>query len=198
MQMLFIISFVPETPRWLASHDRGDEPLLLQRLHQRRMSDESIRFLQAGIMQTVAVEKSIGTDKWSDLVKNDSLQSQRRFLIASSLSAAWRNQRDRLLLRYSFPKEHWLRPTHVCPHGWVPSSGSHDWAVGSSLWAGPGRLFPSACAVKPVRLGHSVDEAMVAYYLPRRHGWLPISAKFPVKVQLKLQVKSFGVQNLNS
>lgn len=86
--MLFIISFVPENPRWLASHDRGDEPLLvLQRLHQRRMSDESIRFLHAAIMQIVAVEMSIGTGKWSDLVKNDSLQSQRRFLIACALQA---------------------------------------------------------------------------------------------------------------
>lgn len=86
--MLFIIAVVPETPRWLASHNRGDESLaVLRRLHGRKMSDDDIRFLHTDIMHTVAIEKSIGTGKWSDLLKNDSLQSQRRFLTACAIQA---------------------------------------------------------------------------------------------------------------
>lgn len=86
--MLLIIAIVPETPRWLASHDRGDESLaVLHRLHCKKMSDEEIRFLHTDIMHTVTVEKSIGTGNWSDLLKNDSLQSQRRFLIACAIQA---------------------------------------------------------------------------------------------------------------
>jgi sugar porter (SP) family MFS transporter len=86
--MLLIIAIVPETPRWLASHGRGDESLaVLQRLHGKKMSEEAIRYLHADIMQTVNVEKSLGTGRWADLLKNDSLQSRRRFLIACAIQA---------------------------------------------------------------------------------------------------------------
>lgn len=86
--MLLIVAIVPETPRWLASHDRGDESLMvLQRLHRHRMSDANIRLLHADILQTVEVEKSLGTGKWKDLIKNDSIQSRRRFLIACGIQA---------------------------------------------------------------------------------------------------------------
>ena len=86
--MLFIITVVPETPRWLASHDRGDESLrVLQRLHGCTMSNEAIRRLHADIMQTVAVEKSMGTGTWGDLLRNDSIQSRKRFLIACAIQA---------------------------------------------------------------------------------------------------------------
>jgi sugar porter (SP) family MFS transporter len=86
--MLMIVAIVPETPRWLASHDRGDESLaVLRRVHHKKMSDENIRFLHTDIMHTVAVEKSIGTGKWKDLLRNDSLQSRRRFLIACAIQA---------------------------------------------------------------------------------------------------------------
>ncbi|KAK6371803.1 uncharacterized protein PV06_08400 [Exophiala oligosperma] len=88
LPMLLIVAMVPETPRWLASHDRGDESLMvLQRLHRHRMSDANIRLLHADILQTVEVEKSIGTGKWIDLIKNDSIQSRRRFLIACGIQA---------------------------------------------------------------------------------------------------------------
>lgn len=86
--MLVIIAFLPETPRWLASHGFADESRqVLDRLHKQRRSEEDIAFLHAEILQAVAVEKSIGTGNWSDLVRNDSLQSQRRFLIACAIQA---------------------------------------------------------------------------------------------------------------
>lgn len=88
LPMIPILLVVPETPRWLASHDRGDESLrVLQRLHRTRMSDEAIRLLHADIMNTVALEKSIGAGQWKDLIKNDSIQSQRRFFIACAIQA---------------------------------------------------------------------------------------------------------------
>jgi len=34
----------------------------------------------------------------------------------------------------------------------VTHSGRNCWAVGSSPWAGPGRLFPQACAISPCGL----------------------------------------------
>ena len=88
LPMLPILLVVPETPRWLASHDRGDESLrVLQRLHRTKMSDEAIRLLHADIMNTVALEKSIGAGQWKDLIRNDSIQSQRRFFIACAIQA---------------------------------------------------------------------------------------------------------------
>lgn len=88
LPMIPILLVVPETPRWLASHDRGDESLrVLQRLHRTHMSGEAIRLLHADIMNTVALEKSIGAGKWKDLIKNDSIQSQRRFFIACAIQA---------------------------------------------------------------------------------------------------------------
>ena len=86
--MLAILLVVPETPRWLASHGRADESLsVLQKIHQHRASDESIRLLHADILAVVAVEKAVGTGSWRDLLKNDNLQSQRRFLIACAIQA---------------------------------------------------------------------------------------------------------------
>lgn len=88
LPMIPILLIVPETPRWLASHDRGDESLrVLQRLHRRNMPDEAIRLLHADIMNTVALERSIGAGQWKDLIKNDSIQSQRRFFIACAIQA---------------------------------------------------------------------------------------------------------------
>ena len=86
LPMLFILMFVPETPRWLASHGRADESLsVLQRLNQHEMSDEAIRLLHADIVAVVGAEKAAGTGSWKDLVKNDVFQSRRRFLIACAI-----------------------------------------------------------------------------------------------------------------
>lgn len=51
------------------------------------MSDQAIVRIHDDIVQTVAVEASIGAGKWKDLLKNDELQSQKRFLIACSNQA---------------------------------------------------------------------------------------------------------------
>lgn len=84
--MLIILFIVPESPRWLASHARPDDSLhVLQRLHKHHSSTQHIENLHADILRTCAFEASLGAGKWSDLLRNDSIQSQRRFLIACAI-----------------------------------------------------------------------------------------------------------------
>jgi len=86
--MLLILLVVPETPRWLASHNRSAESLsVLERLHSKTMAAQHIRHLHADIERTCAMEASLGAGKWSDLFKNDAIQSQRRFLTACAMQS---------------------------------------------------------------------------------------------------------------
>lgn len=88
LPMFLLISIVPETPRWLAAHGRAEESLsVLQRLHRHRMSEEAIQGLHDNIMHTVTAEAEIGAGSWKDLLRNDNIQSQRRFLIACGIQA---------------------------------------------------------------------------------------------------------------
>jgi sugar porter (SP) family MFS transporter len=84
--MLVLCFLVDESPRWLASHDRNEEALdVLRRLHDGKMADSDVLRLYDDILNTVRVEKAIGAGSWKDLLKNDSIQSQRRFLIACGI-----------------------------------------------------------------------------------------------------------------
>ncbi|RMZ88198.1 hypothetical protein DV736_g4588, partial [Chaetothyriales sp. CBS 134916] len=88
LPMLVLLWIVDETPRWLAAHDRQDEALeVLRRLKGDKMDEAKILELHADILHTVALEKAVGTGSWKDLLKNDKLQSQRRFLIACGIQA---------------------------------------------------------------------------------------------------------------
>ncbi|CAK1366695.1 Sugar transporter STL1 [Cercospora beticola] len=84
--MLAIIMIVPETPRWLISHHRGEEGLdVIRRLNKGKMSEEAIERTYQEISNVVAYEASIGAGTWGDLLKNDDIQSRRRFLIACAV-----------------------------------------------------------------------------------------------------------------
>jgi MFS family permease len=86
--MLFILQMIPETPRWLAAHDRPEESLeVLKRLKGGILDDAAIHTMHEDILRTVAFETSIGAGRWSDLLKNDKIQSQKRFLIACGIQA---------------------------------------------------------------------------------------------------------------
>jgi hypothetical protein len=86
--MLLLLVLIPESPRWLAAHDRPDEALTV--LHRLRGGNDedisySTRKLHQEILKTVALEVSIGAGSWKDLLKNDHIQSQKRFLIACAI-----------------------------------------------------------------------------------------------------------------
>ncbi|KAF7946202.1 hypothetical protein EAE96_009205 [Botrytis aclada] len=86
--MLGLLAIVPESPRWLAAHEKTDESLsVLARLHSHHMTEEQIKSLHIDIVRTCEFEKSLGTGSWSDLFKNDAIQSQRRFLIACAIQS---------------------------------------------------------------------------------------------------------------
>ena len=86
--MMLLLAVLPETPRWLASHDRSSEVIpLLQRQYGNKLEDSEIRALFSDINQTVALEASLGTGSWSDLIKNDAIESRRRFLIACGIQS---------------------------------------------------------------------------------------------------------------
>ncbi|KAI7283636.1 general substrate transporter [Hortaea werneckii] len=81
--MLVIVFIIPETPRWLASHDRSNEALaVLRRLYKHFMSDEDVVQAHQDIMRVVSYEYSFGAGRWRDVLKSDAIKSRRRFLIA--------------------------------------------------------------------------------------------------------------------
>ncbi|CZR59450.1 related to sugar transporter [Phialocephala subalpina] len=86
--MLGVLLLVPESPRWLASHANPEESLsVLTRLHSYHRSPAQIGSLHHSIIKTCEYEAALGAGKWSDLLHNDEIQSQRRFLIACSIQS---------------------------------------------------------------------------------------------------------------
>lgn len=70
--MIFILFIIPETPRWLVAHDRHEDALVvLRRLYAGKMSEEEIVAAHTAIVETVAVEESVGSGSWKDLLHND-------------------------------------------------------------------------------------------------------------------------------
>lgn len=85
--MLFILWIIPESPRWLAAHDRpNDCAAVLARL---RCNEEPavVQRLHGEILQNVAYEASIGAGSWKDLLKEDHIKSRRRLLIACAIQS---------------------------------------------------------------------------------------------------------------
>ena len=91
LPMFIILWMIPETPRWLAAHDRPEECLaVLHRINYngaQGIDEEGVERLHGFIMQTVAYEASIGAGSWSDLLKEDHIKSRKRLLIACGLQS---------------------------------------------------------------------------------------------------------------
>jgi MFS family permease len=88
LPMLMLLPLVPESPRWLAAHSQPAASLdVLARLHAYHMPQESIHTLHGDILRTCEYEAALGAGSWSDLFRNDAIQSQRRFLIACGIQS---------------------------------------------------------------------------------------------------------------
>ncbi|EPE05877.1 sugar transporter stl1 [Ophiostoma piceae UAMH 11346] len=90
LPMFFILAIIPETPRWLAAHDRPEECLdVLRRVNagKQDMDEVEIQRLHGFILQTVAYEASIGAGSWRDLLKEDHIKSRKRLLIACGIQS---------------------------------------------------------------------------------------------------------------
>lgn len=83
--ILGLLMLIPETPRWLASHDRPDECLaVLARVADTGEDDIEVQKLHTVITETVAYEASRQAG-WRDIVRRDPIKSRRRFLIACGI-----------------------------------------------------------------------------------------------------------------
>lgn len=88
LPMMGLLLLIPETPRWLASHDKPDECLqVLARMRSTSTDDEEVLRLHDSILQAVALESSIGTGRWKDLLVNDGVKSRTRLLLACAIQA---------------------------------------------------------------------------------------------------------------
>lgn len=86
--MLFIISVLPESPRWLAAHNRSDESLsVLRRLRGHSLDDEAIVRLHGDIVRAVEEEAAMKAGSWRTMMKADKIHSRRRLLIACAIQA---------------------------------------------------------------------------------------------------------------
>lgn len=83
---LLLLPMIPDTARWYASHDRADEALMvLRRSLKYKESEETIMLLHQDIVSTAAVEASLGSGTWKDILKSDAIKSRERFLLACFL-----------------------------------------------------------------------------------------------------------------
>ncbi|QSZ32045.1 hypothetical protein DSL72_001614 [Monilinia vaccinii-corymbosi] len=102
LPMLALLAIVPESPRWLVAHEQPVEALaILYRLHSYNMAQDDIDSLHADIVRTCEYEASLGAGSWSDLFKNDAIQSQRRFLIACAIQTFQQLSGINALIYYS-------------------------------------------------------------------------------------------------
>ncbi|RGP75393.1 sugar transporter stl1 [Fusarium sporotrichioides] len=86
--MICLLKIIPETPRWLAAHDRPEECLkVLARIQGTSVDDPDVRVLHSVITQTVAYETSIGSGSWKDLLKEDSIKSRKRLILACAIQS---------------------------------------------------------------------------------------------------------------
>lgn len=83
--ILGLLVLIPESPRWLAAHDRPEECLsVLARIADKGEDDIEVQRLHTIITETVAYENSRQAG-WKDIVRSDPIKSRRRFLIACGL-----------------------------------------------------------------------------------------------------------------
>ncbi|KAI9841234.1 MAG: hypothetical protein M1837_000899 [Sclerophora amabilis] len=88
-QMLFafvvivLVFGLPESPRYLAKHGRNDDALkVLCDVYDEEPNDPKVSREYSDILQTVAAETERGQYRWSQILKQDEVQTGRRVLLA--------------------------------------------------------------------------------------------------------------------
>jgi len=72
LPMVVLVLIIPETPRWLAGHDRNEECYeVLRRMHKGKMTETEVKAEYDMIVGTVALETSAGASSWKDLLRSD-------------------------------------------------------------------------------------------------------------------------------
>jgi hypothetical protein len=84
--ILLLVLIVPESPRWLASHNRPEESkAVLARLQGKPITHSDVLIQHEEIQLAVKLETRAGSGSWKDLLKEDEIMSRRRLLIACSI-----------------------------------------------------------------------------------------------------------------
>jgi hypothetical protein len=72
LPMIVLVLIIPETPRWLAGHDRNEECFeVLRQMNCHKMSDVEIKAEYDMIIGAVALEAAAGASSWKDLFRSD-------------------------------------------------------------------------------------------------------------------------------
>lgn len=87
LPMVVLVLIIPETPRWLAGHDRNEECFeVLRRMHKGKMTEMEIKAEYDMIVGTVALETSAGASSWKDLLRSDGKIEMARFVACIELT----------------------------------------------------------------------------------------------------------------
>ncbi|KAK9427196.1 general substrate transporter [Lipomyces doorenjongii] len=86
LAILYLTFMVPESPRWLTSHDMGDDARkVIAALKGTDIDHPEVIGQFNDIKETVIMEMAEGAGSWSDFYKTDGLQSSRRLWTACAI-----------------------------------------------------------------------------------------------------------------
>ncbi|PHH70319.1 hypothetical protein CDD82_7209 [Ophiocordyceps australis] len=86
--IMAILLLIPETPRWLAAHDRPDECLrVLSRMKALPPGHPEVQQLYRSIVQASAIEPCLGLAAWRSLLQKDKSQTRWRLFLACAVQS---------------------------------------------------------------------------------------------------------------